>query len=72
MLKDKNLILESGLSLPEEEEEEKRFEEVVEREKDVVVVEDVAARVEKRSSLRKGSEGDEVRQMQVRFSIFFQ
>jgi len=45
-------------------EEEKRFEEVIEREKEVVVVEE-SVTVEKMSLLRKGSEGEEVRQMQV-------
>ncbi|TKY51804.1 hypothetical protein E2542_SST23323 [Spatholobus suberectus] len=65
VLKDKNPVLESGSSLRNTEKEEKQFEEVVEREieKEVVVVEE-SARVEKRSALRKGSEGEEVRHMQ--------
>ncbi|RDX64972.1 Protein disulfide isomerase pTAC5, chloroplastic, partial [Mucuna pruriens] len=64
VLKDKNLVLESGSSLRNTgEEEEKQFEEVVEREKEVLVVEE-SVRVEKRSALRKGSEGEEVRHMQ--------
>lgn len=46
------------------EEEEKRIEEVIESEKEVVVVEE-SVTVEKVSLLRKGSEGEEVRQMQV-------
>lgn len=51
-----------------EEEEEKESEEVIEHEKEVLVVEEASsARVEKRSVLRKGSEGEEVRQMQVPF-----
>ncbi|CAJ1976563.1 unnamed protein product [Sphenostylis stenocarpa] len=85
VLKDKNLVLESGSSVRnmedvrtqtehthknrEEKEkrtrdiEEKGFDEVVESEKEVVVVEE-SVRVEQRSTLRKGSEGEEVRQMQ--------
>ncbi|KAG4983791.1 hypothetical protein AAZX31_10G181900 [Glycine max] len=67
VLKDKNLVLESVSSLrnteAEEEEEKKQFEEVVEHVKEVVMVEE-SARVEKRISLRIGSEGEEVRQMQ--------
>ena len=88
-LKDKNLVLESGSDLKqrmvlvekEKEPEEEEEEEVIEHEKEVVVVEEAAAasatRVEKRSTLRKGSEGEEVREMQVRvfaisfFSAFF-
>ncbi|XP_027937199.1 protein disulfide isomerase pTAC5, chloroplastic isoform X2 [Vigna unguiculata] len=88
VLKDKNMVLESGSSIRKMEdvirhthkngeeqgkrtsnieekqiEEEKRFEEVIEREKEVVVVEE-SVTVEKMSLLRKGSEGEEVRQMQ--------
>ncbi|KAG2401962.1 Protein disulfide isomerase [Vigna angularis] len=89
VLKDKNMVLESGSSIRkledvrththtngeeqgkttsniEEkriEEEEKRIEEVIEREKEVVVVEE-SVTVEKTSLLRKGSEGEGVRQMQ--------
>ncbi|KAG4910910.1 hypothetical protein JHK87_057026 [Glycine soja] len=62
VLKDKNLVLESGSSLWNTE-EVKQLEEVVEHVKEVVVVEE-SARVEKRISLRIGSEGEEVRQMQ--------
>ena len=54
----------------EEEEEKKQFEEVVEHVKEVVMVEE-SARVEKRISLRIGSEGEEVRQMQVHFRFFY-
>ncbi|XP_057427473.1 protein disulfide isomerase pTAC5, chloroplastic [Lotus japonicus] len=71
VLKDKDLVLESGSSLrrlllEEENTEEKESEEVIEHEKEIVVVEEAAAasRVEKRSTLRVGSEGEEVRQMQ--------
>ncbi|KAK7343977.1 hypothetical protein VNO77_13144 [Canavalia gladiata] len=68
VLKDKNLVLEGGSSVPNttlpEEEEENQLEEVVEREKEIVVVEEAAARVQKRNSLRKGSEGEDVQQMQ--------
>ncbi|XP_068478099.1 protein disulfide isomerase pTAC5, chloroplastic [Phaseolus vulgaris] len=89
VLKDKNMVLESGSSVrkmedvithtedtlknreekgtsdleeKQFEEEEKRFEEVMERKNEVVVVEE-SVRVET-SILRKGSEGEEVRQMQ--------
>lgn len=69
VLKDKNLVLESGSSLRNTE-EVKQLEEVVEHVKEVVVVEE-SARVEKRISLRIGSEGEEVRQMQVHFRFFY-
>ncbi|XP_061337560.1 protein disulfide isomerase pTAC5, chloroplastic [Gastrolobium bilobum] len=65
VLKDKNLVLESGSSLRSMVlEEEKESEEVVEHEKEVLVVEEAAARVENRIALRQGSEGEEVREMQ--------
>ncbi|XP_047168721.1 protein disulfide isomerase pTAC5, chloroplastic isoform X2 [Vigna umbellata] len=82
VLKDKNMVLESGSSIRKLEDvrththkngeeqgktksniEEKRIEEVIEREKEVVVVEE-SVTVEKTSLLRKGSEGEGVRQMQ--------
>ncbi|KAK7391589.1 hypothetical protein VNO78_20006 [Psophocarpus tetragonolobus] len=62
VLKDKNLVLQSGSSMLNTE-DEKQFEEVVQHEKEVVVVEE-SAMVQKRNSLRKGSEGGEVLQMQ--------
>lgn len=67
--------------LVEKEKDPEEEEKVIEHEKEVVVVEEAAAAsattVEKRSTLRKGSEGEEVREMQVRvfaisfFSAFF-
>ncbi|KAK2401817.1 hypothetical protein P8452_08458 [Trifolium repens] len=72
VLKDKNLVLESGSSqrrlvLEEEdedgEEEEKETVEVVE-EKEIVVVEEPVARVQKKTILRTGSEGEDVRKLQ--------
>ncbi|XP_015941065.1 protein disulfide isomerase pTAC5, chloroplastic [Arachis duranensis] len=74
-LKDKNLVLESGsnsqqqrLVLVEKKKEEldaeKEEEEVLEHEKEVVLIEDAAAKVEKRITLRMGSEGEQVREMQ--------
>lgn len=76
VLKDKNLVLDSGsiqrrLVLEEEKEqeveEEKESVEVVEHVKEIVVVEKPAATVEKRTVLRTGSEGEEVQKLQVRF-----
>ncbi|KAJ1405105.1 PGBD-like superfamily [Sesbania bispinosa] len=68
VLKDKNLVLESSSSqrrmVLEEEDVEKESEEVIEHEKEVLVVEEAAARVEERRVLRKGSEGEDVHQMQ--------
>ncbi|XP_045829179.1 protein disulfide isomerase pTAC5, chloroplastic-like [Trifolium pratense] len=72
VLKDKNLVLDSGSSqrrlvLEEKdedgEEEEKETVEVVE-EKEIVVVEEPIARVQKRTVLRTGSEGEDVRKLQ--------
>jgi hypothetical protein len=79
VLKDKNLVLESGSSqsrlvLEEKDEdgveEEKETVEVVE-EKEIVVVEEPVARVQKRTVLRTGSEGEDVRKLQVRFASLF-
>jgi hypothetical protein len=79
VLKDKNLVLESGSSqrrlvLEEKDEdgveEEKETVEVVE-EKEIVVVEEPVARVQKRIVLRSGSEGEDVRKLQVRFASLF-
>lgn len=70
VLKDKNLALESGSSqrrIVFEEGEEKESEDIVEHEKEILVVEETAASVQKRSVLRIGSEGEDVRQMQVQF-----
>ncbi|KAK7278547.1 hypothetical protein RJT34_23577 [Clitoria ternatea] len=65
VLKDKNLALESGSSAQSLVlEEEKLSEEAIGREKEVVVVEESVSTVEKTSVLRKGSEGEEVREMQ--------
>lgn len=73
VLKDKNLVLDSGsiqrrLVLEEEKEqeveEEKESVEVVEHVKEIVVVEKPAATVEKRTVLRTGSEGEEVQKLQ--------
>lgn len=70
MLKDKNLVLESGSSqrrlvLEEEKEDEVEEEkESVEVVKEIVVVEKPAAKVEKRTVLRTGSEGEEVQKLQ--------
>jgi len=79
VLKDKNLVLESGSSqrrlvLEEEKEDEVEVEVEVEKEsvehvKEIVVVEKPAATVEKRTVLRTGSEGEEVRKLQVRFPL---
>jgi len=71
VLKDKNLVLESGSSqrrLVFEEEKEDEVEEEkesVEHVKEIVVVEKPAATVEKRTVLRTGSEGEEVQKLQV-------
>jgi hypothetical protein len=79
VLKDKNLVLESGSSqrrlvLEEKDEdgveEEKETVEVVE-EKEIVVVEEPVARVQKKTILRTGSEGEDVRKLQVRFASLF-
>lgn len=68
MLKDKNLVLESGSSqrrlVFDEEAEEKESEEVVEDVKEIVVVEEPVVRLKKRIILRTGSEGDEVQKLQ--------
>ncbi|CAI8602981.1 unnamed protein product [Vicia faba] len=67
VLKDKNLVLQSGSSqrrLLFDEEEEKETEEVVEDVKEIVVVEDPVVRVKKRTFLRSGSEGEEVQKLQ--------
>jgi len=79
VLKDKNLVLESGSSqrrlvLEEEKEDEVEVEVEVEKEsvehvKEIVVVEKPAATIEKRTVLRTGSEGEEVRKLQVRFPL---
>lgn len=84
VLKDKNLVLESGSSqrrivFEEEEgeetvdvvEHEKEEKESLEHVKEILVVEEAAARVEQKIVLRNGSEGEEVREMQVRFLFFF-
>lgn len=75
MLKDKNLVLESGSSqrrlVFDEEAEEKESEEVVEDVKEIVVVEEPVVRVKKRIILRTGSEGDEVQKLQVRFDFYY-
>ncbi|CAL5208335.1 unnamed protein product [Lathyrus oleraceus] len=68
VLKDKNLVLESGSSqrrlVFDEEAEEKESEEVVEDVKEIVVVEEPVVRLKKRIILRTGSEGDEVQKLQ--------
>ncbi|GAU18218.1 hypothetical protein TSUD_26820 [Trifolium subterraneum] len=78
VLKDKNLILESGSSqrrlvLEEEdedgEEEEKETVEEVVEEKEIVVVEEPVARVQKRTVLRTGSEGEDVRKLQSSLGV---
>lgn len=75
VLKDKNLVLESGSSqrrlVFDEEAEEKESEEVVEDVKEIVVVEEPVVRVKKRIILRTGSEGDEVQKLQVRFDFYY-
>lgn len=75
MLKDKNLVLESGSSqrrlVFDEEAEEKESEEVVEDVKEIVVVEEPVVRVKKRIILRTGSEGDEVQKLQVLFDFYY-
>lgn len=75
MLKDKNLVLESGSSqrrlVFDEEAEEKESEEVVEDVKEIVVVEEPVVRLKKRIILRTGSEGDEVQKLQVRFDFYY-
>ncbi|MED6134808.1 hypothetical protein PIB30_040422 [Stylosanthes scabra] len=76
-LKDKNLVLESGSNLQQQrlvlvekkkkkDELDAEEEEVTEEEKEVVLIEEAAAaaKVEKRSTLRMGSEGEQVREMQ--------
>lgn len=69
VLKEKNLIVETGVSASPMVLEEKVKEEEVE---EVVRVLEKKETKEKRKVLRKGSEGEEVREMQVCLHFFYE